>query len=72
MINLFFKNFKFPTNIQWGIMINASDLINKSNIADEKKKIKILNDLNKTNLSFIRIACHFHEVFKIEKYFKIY
>ena len=51
-------------------MINASDLINTPNRNDEKKKIKILKDLNKTNLSFIRIACHFHEVFKIEKYFK--
>ena len=26
--------------------------------------------MNKTNISFIRIACHFHEVFKIEKYLK--
>ena len=35
------------------------------------KKIQILKDLNKTNLSFVRIACHFHEVFKIEKYLKV-
>lgn len=66
----FFKNFKFPKHIKWGIMINASDLINTPNRNDEKKKIQILKDLNKTNISFVRIACHFHEVFKIEKYLK--
>ena len=65
----FFKNFKFPKHIQWGIMINASDLINTPNGNDEKK-IQTLKDLNKTNLSFVRIACHFYEVFKIEKYLK--
>ena len=36
----FFKSFKFPKNINFGIMINASDLINFSNQKDEKEKIK--------------------------------
>ena len=41
--------------------------INYTNQIDEKKKIKVLRDLKNTNISFIRIACHFKEVFKIEK-----
>ncbi|SMF79548.1 hypothetical protein [Candidatus Pelagibacter sp. HIMB1321] len=69
--NNFFKNFSFPKNINFGIMINASDLINYANKSEEAKKVKILNDLKDKNLSFIRIACHFDEVFKIEKYIKI-
>ena len=67
----FFNNFIFPKNINLGVMINAADLINYTNQKDEDKKFKILRDLKKTNLSFIRIACHFREVFKIEKYLKI-
>lgn len=67
----FFKNFKFPKNINFGIMINASDLINFSNNKDEREKMKILKDLKFTNIKFIRIACHFNEVFKIEKYLKV-
>lgn len=67
----FFKSFKFPTNINFGIMINASDLINFSNKKNEREKIKILKNLKYTNIKFIRIACHFNEVFKIEKYLKV-
>ena len=67
----FFNSFSFPENINFGIMINAADLINYTNQIDEKKKIKVLRDLKNTNISFIRIACHFKEVFKIEKYLKI-
>ena len=67
----FFKNFNFPENINFGIMINASDLINFSNRKDEREKINILKNLRYTNIKFIRIACHFNEVFKIEKYLKV-
>ena len=52
-------------------MINASDLINYVNKNEETKKINTLKKLKNKNLSFIRIACHFNEVFKIEKYIKI-
>ena len=69
--NNFFKNFSFPKNIKFGIMINASDLINYINKNEETKKINTLKKLKNKNLSFIRIACHFNEVFKIEKYIKI-
>ena len=67
----FFKSFKFPKNINFGIMINAADLINFSNQKDEKEKLRTLKNLKYTNIKFIRIACHFNEVFKIEKYLKV-
>lgn len=67
----FFKNFQFPKDINFGIMINASDLINYTSRNDERKKIKTLKDLKNTNISFIRIASHFEEIYKIEKYLKI-
>ncbi len=67
----FFNTFVFPKNINLGVMINAADLINYTNKKNEEEKIKILRELKKTNISFIRIACHFKEVFKIEKYLKI-
>ena len=41
------------------------------NKKDEEEKIKILKNLRYTNIRFIRIACHFNEVFKIEKYLKV-
>ena len=63
--NNFFKNFSFPKNIKFGIMINASDLINYVNKNEETKKINNLNKLKNKILSFIRIACHFNEFFKI-------
>jgi len=69
--NNFFKSFSFPKHIKFGIMINASDLINYTDLKEEEKKIKTLKNLKNSNLSFIRIACHFEEVFKIEKYLKI-
>ena len=69
--NNFFKNFTFPKTISFGIMINASDLVNYVNKKEEEKKVQTLKNLKNTNLSFIRIACHFDEVFKIEKYIKI-
>jgi 4-hydroxy 2-oxovalerate aldolase len=69
--NNFFKSFSFPKHIKFGVMINASDLINYTNLKEEEKKIKTLKNLKNSNLSFIRIACHFEEVFKIEKYLKI-
>ena len=69
--NNFFKSFKFPKHINFGIMINASDLINFRSLKEEKIKIKTLENLKSKNISFIRIACHFKEVFKIEKYLKI-
>ena len=69
--NNFFKSFKFPKDINFGIMINASDLVNFISQKEEKIKIKTLENLRYTNISFIRIACHFSEVFKIEKYLRI-
>ena len=69
--NDFFKNFIFPKTVSFGIMINASDLVNYVNKKEEEKKVQTLKNLKNTNLSFIRIAFHFDKVFKIDKYIKI-
>lgn len=65
--NDFFKKIKIPKNINCGVMINASDLL-----TNEKKSsqiYKILKNIKKSNVKFIRIACHIHEVSKVKKYF---
>ena len=67
----FFKNFDFPKNTNFGIMINASDLINYKNELEKKQIIQTLKSLNIKELSFVRIACHHSEVFKIKKYISI-
>ena len=61
-------------SIAVGDKINKGDLIltlESSEKKEEEKKVQTLKNLKNTNLSFIRIACHFDEVFKIEKYIKI-
>ena len=63
----FLNKFSFPKNKKWGVMINASDLINLKN-SEEKKITDLLTKLINSKISFIRIACHFDEVFKIKKY----
>ena len=65
----FFNKIKIPNNINCGIMINASDLLN--NKLNKKKIIKILNLINIKKVKFIRFACHIHEVSKIRNYVKI-
>tara|TARA_Y100001958_G_C21245775_1_gene575700 strand:- start:1209 stop:2804 length:1596 start_codon:yes stop_codon:yes gene_type:complete len=64
---------KIPKKVQIGIMINASDILNKS-----KKKVDI-NALKKVvpvnsskKLKFIRVACHHNEIFKLEPLFKYF
>ena len=54
----FLNKFSFPKNKKWGVMINASDLINLKN-SEEKKITDLLTKLINSKISFIRIACHF-------------
>ena len=49
------------SNIQLGIMINASDYCNLK----KKKLDKIFSNLNTSKIKFIRIAAHRHEIFKL-------
>ncbi len=60
----FFKKIKTPKNINIGLMINASELLNSEN----KACLKRLNDIDFKNTKFIRIACHLSEIKKIKKY----
>ena len=60
----FFKKIKIPKNINIGLMINASELLNSEN----KECFKRLNDIDFKNTKFIRIACHLSEIKKIKKY----
>ena len=60
---------KIPTNLKVGIMINASDLIKKNKFQiNILKKLISKNNINK--VSFVRLACHFNEVFFLEKCFE--
>tara|TARA_B110000003_G_scaffold263270_1_gene286760 strand:- start:24843 stop:26417 length:1575 start_codon:yes stop_codon:yes gene_type:complete len=64
----FFKKFKIPGNINIGIMINATDLLN--NKLNYEEKVNILKKIPKSKVKFIRIACHIKDLFRIKKYFK--
>ena len=64
----FFKTIKIPNNINIGIMINASDFLTDK--LSDKEIFKTLNNIPKSKVKFIRIACHFKHLFKIKKYFK--
>ena len=63
---------KVPKSIQLGIMLNASDLINKNKFQFSVLK-KLVNKNNSKKLKFVRLACHHHEVFYLNDcldYFK--
>jgi len=63
------KYLKIPKNINLGIMINTSDLIENNSL-----KVQVLENLiskqNKKKLSFVRFACHYNEIFYLERCFK--
>ena len=56
----FLRTLKIPKNLKIVIMINASDFVGQKNILELAEK----NFINKQKsiISFIRIACHHHEV----------
>ena len=62
----FFKNLKIPSNLNIGIMINASEIL--KTFDNHKKTIKRLHDIDFKNTKFIRIACHISEYAKILKF----
>lgn len=63
----FIKKMNVPKNIKLGVMINASEIINKIN--NPEFLIKKLFP-QKTRITFVRIACHQEEIFKIKKAIK--
>lgn len=56
----FLKSLKIPKNLKLGIMVNASDFINNTDIIELAKKN--FKPKKKSVISLVRIACHSHEV----------
>ena len=66
----FIKSLKIPKNINIGVMINASEIL--LNKMTSKEFIKfVIGDEIKSNISFIRFACHFLEVEEILPYLSL-
>ena len=61
----FIKKLKIPNNLSIGIMINASDFLNNSLSIDNLCK-DTFPKLKQSKIKFVRIACHYKEIFKIE------
>ncbi len=59
----FLKSLKIPKNLKIGIMINAADFVNSTDII--KLGIKTFKPKKKSLISLVRIACHHHEIKKI-------
>ena len=59
------NSFKIPNKINVGIMINASDLFLKKKPLENIKKLVSSN--NKSKIKFIRLACHYHEIFYLKE-----
>ena len=55
----YLETLNIPSNLTIGVMINASELY-KSNIDEVLKKLFPRN-ANKSKVSLVRVACHFHE-----------
>lgn len=60
----FIKKLKIPSNLTLGIMVNASDFIS-SPLSLNKLCENIFPDIKKSKIKFVRIACHYKEIFKI-------
>ena len=61
----FLKKLKIPKKLNLGVMINASDFLNKSRKPDLLIKKNFLIQ-KKSKIKLIRIACHFKEIFQIK------
>ena len=59
---------KLPTEIKYGLMINAGDLISNNKINSKILK-HLLNQKNTNKISFVRIACHEKEILKLKECF---
>ena len=59
----FINSLNLDKHINYGVMVNASDLFFGGKIVNNYKKLFP----KKTKIKFIRIACHEYEIFKIKK-----
>ncbi len=62
------KVLSVPKNLNLGIMINASDLVQNNSLKIDILK-KLINKKNLSKIKFVRIACHHHEIFLLKKCF---
>ena len=65
----YINSLKIPSSLKIGIMINAKDLIS-SNLSTKNLLKVFFNDFKNTKISFVRFACHSHEVKKIINFCK--
>ena len=61
----FINTFKIPSNVNIGIMINASDLLSKNKPLALIKKV--ISTKKNSKIKFIRFACLFNEVFFLKE-----
>ena len=62
----FINQLIIPKNLKIGVMINAGDFLNQVAPID-KVCDKTFPKIKKSKIKFVRIACHFNEIFKISK-----
>ena len=62
----FINQLRIPKNLNIGVMINAGDFLSH---VDSMEVLcnKTFPNIKKSKIKFVRIACHFHEIFKISK-----
>ena len=61
----FINQLKIPSGISIGVMINAGDLLKEATSPLEQCKKVFPN--RRTKVKFVRIACHYEEIYKIDK-----
>ena len=61
----FINQLKIPSAISIGVMINAGDLLKEASSPLEQCKKVFPNTT--TKVKFVRIACHYEEIYKIDK-----
>ncbi len=62
----FINQLRIPENLNIGVMINAGDFLSHVD-SIEVLCNKTFPNIKKSKIKFVRIACHFHEIFKISK-----
>ena len=59
----FINSLNLPKKIKFGVMVNVSDFTKNRHPINLLKKF--FKPASKTNIDFIRLACHIHDVYKI-------
>lgn len=60
----FIRSLNIPSSLKIGIMINASELINKLTVEENLSKL-IPNVKKDSPVDLVRVACHYHEFAKV-------